>query len=280
MSQSKSRIQDLKVIIQSHEAIAIAIFTAVSYLLAFSWERGYFAAYELPTEIVEVEIKTFFLLAASIGSILLYLIVGFDIIGQSLQKIDPDRHEFRYRMKLLGFSSVLCITPPLILMSPLKIFYYWLIPLITYSIFYILLPLLRIGKNAEEKWAKDDKKDTSYDYIIKYMGNWIAICVFITVIGCVYCYGLGYTWAASRTTFPVLEDTNEIALRIRSNSVILGEVDLNSRHLSGLFRIVALSDFKNIKFSNKKVGRLSVSRDKHESIPRGGHLFVTSNSRP
>ncbi|MBU9643617.1 hypothetical protein KTF36_17345 [Burkholderia gladioli] len=254
------------------DGLLIAGGTALGYLTSYSYEYGYFDYFEIPPEFISTNTTTILAVVAAFlamfGSTLNLLGFTAPLLRSAMK---PEKDPYRYSLVFAFLGSTFLIF--------LRYAYGWTWKTTLFSILIfiiigllthipVLLPSRKNKKPLRERFVEHTKIQDSDPFLITSLFEiWFSrktIILSILALGLLgLAYVLGNGAATKKDRFLTLDaDPNKVVLRAYSDTLIIADVSRKEHKVSNRIEIMSLSEKKNIKFWNEKLGRLTYDDSK------------------
>ena len=250
------------------ESITLAFATAGLYAVAFAYEAGYLAYFEIPTHLVRPSITTLVLSVIACATALLSTIKFLNFLTPLFNILVSDKHAkwrtviFINCVLLIPIAFVIAIYPWSWILSG------WMLVIFAFfNLLYIGIPIIlnyffksesSFGLAVEKSLQNDPLDITQWllkrgamPYLI-----WFLIFIIIIALG----WAVGNSKAMKEDTFDVLIDLEPmIMVRSYDQYILFKPIDIKNKTFDRRFRIVPLGgvtqDFEHIKLGQLKLDK-------------------------
>lgn len=263
------------------EAALLAFITAAAYYLAFQHEAAFIGYFGVPRELVQVEIQSLILMAASIATVLLL----FAPLAQSILAMVPAQNE-RLKPFVLRWGAMLLLIPISISAIGVRNWRQWILivaSVSTLAALELLPPLLAKlagrARTAEgeggtylEHWGalqdkrRDRIRESMLHGLLGPLGLNVTRILLILLFLNVIATATGLYNARTQRDFLVLRGTPErVVLRIYGSRAITAPLLRRDRLVQKQYRFVNLDESDTAILSLERVGPLSVKLEKRRN---------------
>jgi hypothetical protein len=207
----------------------LAFISAASYLLAFYFEKGYFDAFGIPSDLIDVQLNTVLLFVAISIGLLTFL---FPMLNLLIIVLSNYVHPALARAVLPIACVFLLILILIYIQFPVSSWAIWIALLVFFSFLQLVFPLLT-QRNTRGYYAKliaqeeHESKITSLSNISKdpHVGT-MMLFVGLVLIGTSIAWFIGQSQAINKTSYLSLaSDPDMLVVRAYSDRVILVRFD-------------------------------------------------------
>lgn len=261
------------------EGVLLAGMSAYAYLLAFLYEYGYCAHFDIPTTFIAPSLSTILVAAAALAAALvpaLYVLAFTTPLFKAAR--DPNRRPFR---DVFAFSAVLFAAG--ILLG--AIYGYTLRGAVTYVVvavlfmLFLFLPAVLSNRHLpiRDRFAQHaDLQDQDPFLVTNLLESWMTRKQVLLVMAGLLTLGLallvGDAEATRKVNFLTLKGEPDVAVVRNYGDLIIGaKFDGKSKETTGEFRFLWVSDKKEVSFVLAPVGPLK---------PKAAVSFKASSSSP
>lgn len=263
-------MDEIKKKITLSDALIIAAFPFVAYIVQFVYYYGYFTYFNLPTQFIKFDLqnilKTFLIL-------ILFLLLFFVVFIN-----------YSFMLKRTMFPSFL--SPYLPILLPLLMFSFALLSFLIvnrHSLIFqiIVITLSSIGfvllviflQRVGEKDIPDvilriikkiniDFTGSFLDILLKKIYKKVMLAGFYCILLLSFIFIVGYSNALNRVSYLVTNTTPEcVVLFITENWAICSPFDRNTKEVESSFTIIYFDKYPGISLSYEEVGRLHLRKD-------------------
>jgi hypothetical protein len=257
------------------DGLLIAGGTALGYLTSYSYEYGYFDYFQIPSEFISTNTTTILAVVAAFlamfGSTLNLLGFAAPLLRSAMH---PDKAPYRYTLVFAFFGSTILIF--------LRYAYGWNWKVTLFSALLVLmlglllhlpvlLPSRKNKKPLRERFAEHAKiQDSDPFHVTLLFEMWFSqktillAAVALGLLGLAYLLGNGA--ATKKERFLTLDaDPTKVVLRAYSDTLILADISRKDHKVSNRLELMSLSEKKDIKFWNEKLGRLTYDDSKSKN---------------
>lgn len=252
------------------DGLLIAGGTALGYLTSYSYELGYFNHFEIPPEFISTNTTTILAVVmaflAMFGSTLNLL--GF-VAPLLRSALNPDKDAYRYTLAFafLGLAFIIFLR--------YAYGWGWKTTLISLAMFVALgiflhLPALIPSrkKSLKERLQEHTEiQDNDPFHVTLIFEMWFSrkIIVLSLIAACFLglAFLLGDGAATKKERFLTLDsDPNKVVLRVYSDTLIIANLSRQDHKIGNHLEIISLSEKKEIKLWQEKLGRLTYDDSK------------------
>lgn len=252
------------------EGLFLVGLTAVCYLIAYIFERGYAAYFDIPYEIITITLEQMLGACLAIlifcSSVFLILHIFVLFFGDFLKKPDS----LWKRIALFHLGAIIIV--PIIYFSFGTLKWGLLIAAIAIFLvdFAILMPTLvsRLTEKSEmplkdriEHIINNDPKTDVFGLIEQAFGRRINIIILVLILAIALSYAAGNYTAHNKPFFWVDESNNLVLLTKYGNMFIFKEFDPKKNILLNNVRILDSSQISKHPLQKKKLGRIKAPED-------------------
>lgn len=254
------------------DGLLIAGGTALGYLTSYSYEYGYFDYFEIPPEFISTNTTTILAVVAAFlamfGSTLNLLGFAAPLLRSAM---NPDKDPYRYPLAFAFLGSILLIF--------LRYAYGWNWKTTLFSTLFVVvlglllhLPVLLPSRKNKRPLTERFKEHTEIQdkdlfHVTLLFEMWFSrktiflSMMAVSLLGLAYLLGNGA--ATKKECFLTLDsDANKVVLRAYSDTLIVADMSRKDHKVSNGLELMSLSEKKDIKFWNEKLGRLSYDDSK------------------
>jgi len=241
-------------------SLLVTLLVALGYFEAFIYEMGYFSAFQIPYEFIQIELNVILLfIMAFLGftAIFSHILNIFFLVGSEIK----DKY---WKIKFMTFSLYLLLLIGFIVIFG-NLFKEWVWFAVFISVMLLiefLIPLLTHkdkGTYKEKLYESDknnDEAETFYDFMIKKFGIKVFIIFFLLFISSIFINAIGKSKALKKVAFPILVEEQLIVLRTYSDRLIC--IDLKGDKKRE-YTIIDLDKCEKISFNIDKIGPLKIN---------------------
>lgn len=249
------------------DGLIIASFTAVSYTYAYLYEKGYAKVFDIPTDLIEINIISIIVVALLLIVAFFYLFVIADVIVKIAPKLSK---ALIVKLSLLSIPLILLIFQLLIygvrkwerlivsgMFGAIVILYEFVRPLFTQ----------RDKKTFKEKLEADYEirigKKGIFDYlpVSKLIRKQISAVLLVFCIGYLASYSIGQAVAIRKEKFLVVSIPPEVVvLKTYGEKMICAPLNRGKKEIQSSFFIFKIKEDPKMMFSYEKVGPLHLSK--------------------
>jgi phage shock protein PspC (stress-responsive transcriptional regulator) len=249
------------------DGLIIASFTAISYTYAYLYEKGYAEVFDIPTDLIEINLISIMVVALLLMGVFAYLFIIADVIVKKATRLSK---ALIVKLSVLSVPLILLILQLLIygvrkwerlivsaVLGVIVILYEFVRPLFTQ----------RNKKTFKEKLEVDyetriDKKGI-FDYIpvSKIIRKRILSVVLVFCIGYLASYNIGQAVAIYKEKFLIANIPPEVVvLKTYGEKMICAPLNRGKKEIKSSFYIFKIKEDPKMIFSYEKVGPLHVSK--------------------
>lgn len=256
------------------DGLLIAGSTALGYLTSYSYEYGYFDHFEMPPEFISTNTTT---ILAVVAAFLAMFGSNLNLLGFAApllrSAMNPDKDPYRYTLAFAFLGSTFLIF--------LRYAYGWnwkatlfaslfVVVLGLFLHLPVLLPSRKNKKSLRERFKEHSEiQDRDPFHVTSIFEIWFSrktILLSMVALGMPgLAYLLGNGAATKKERFLTLDsDPNKVVLRAYSDMLILGDFSRKDHKVSNRLELIPLSEKKDIKLWNEKLGRLTYDDSKEK----------------
>ncbi|WP_373032919.1 hypothetical protein [Sulfurovum sp.] len=240
------------------EGLIIGGLTLLSYLVTFAYQSGYAIYFDIPIQLISINLTTILLSCAALlgGAYFVYVLSNF-IWMFTPKEDDPISFTIRRYIKIV----IICLISLAPFIFQWVAWVVFLSALVFFAFFEFIFPL--ITQREKETYAEKLKSQTELDIntgkhmlwheVDKRLGRWLVTSLVYGYIALVFAYNIGTQRAEMKEYFYKIGN-NTIVLAFYDDHIVTTTYDEKTKEFSGKLNIYGLD--KNIKLSKEKVGRL------------------------
>ena len=221
---------------ESAALIIVSAIPAISYWFAYLYQYSYSLYYDIPTELIEVNLKNIFVCLFAVLAFLYFLLSLADPLHQIKKKVHPVLYR---KLKIIvfpillsaaiGFTFKVSLKTNLIIISiytTLFVFYELILPVFLFKGDIPYLTKLELAQR------EDYKHESAFDSFAKNVGfNYFAM-IFTLAIGSFFVLFVGAYSAHIKKVHIVTENEDYIILKKYKDNFLLAPLDIESKTYS------------------------------------------------
>ncbi len=237
--------------------VFLAFTSAASYLLAFYFEKGYFDAFGIPSDLIDIQLNTLLLFIAISVGVLIFLFPMLNLFTIILSNyVHP-----ALARAILPIACVFLLMLVLIYIQfPVSSWAMWIALLMFFSFLQLVFPLLT-QRNTRGYYAKliaqeeYESKITSLSNISKDPHiRIVMLLIGVVLIGTSIAWFIGQSQAINKTSYLSLaSDPSQLVVRAYSDRIILIRFDEETDSLLSEFEILPV-DSNGIRLIERNLG--------------------------
>jgi len=243
------------------EGLLVAIASAVAYLLAFYYEKGFTSYFKIPTHFVGVGIVNIFIVIALAISFLLFILPTADFIFALLRRLHPVLYPLV--SGLLFMSLFLVMHLYLFGLSNWPLFIVHLVVLFIIVFIALVLPMIahrkkgKVLERLEEQQNLDRSHVGIFDVMATKFGRSSVLVIAFSLLSINFAENAGRAQAMKQTEFLVVSTEPEmVVLQIYGDSIICAPFKRETKEVETRFRIMKIAEDSKLALNLEKVGPL------------------------